>query len=588
MNNIFNPMLLTDFYKIGHPFQYPKGITKVYSNLTPRKSRIKDVNKMTFFGLQYFIKEYLITQFNENFFNRDLDEVITEYKRVINNTIGELSSYQHIIDLHKLGYLPIEIKALPEGVEVDMRVPVVTIVNTLPEFYWVTNFIETLLTASTWQTFTSATISKEYRKLLNNYADLTGMPSEFIQWQGHDFSFRRMSSLESAMISGMGHLVFFTGTDSIPSILALEKYYNADVTQELIGGSVNASEHSVMCAGGKEDELQTYKRLLSEVYPNGILSLVSDTYDLFKVCTEYMTELKDVIVNRDGKLVIRPDSGDPVEILCGMEQIDINELTKDYNGNNKLEYGFNLIKQMTELENKEYLVKYKESDQLSEPSYFKIKINTDLNYNKIISFYDTYKSKYKTSSLSERYSDDYVSPKEELETNGYEYYLYTPSNAELGVVELLWNVFGGTITDKGYKLLDSHIGVIYGDSITLDRADNICRRLMNKGFASQVVFGIGSYTFQYNTRDTFGIAVKGTYVEIDGVGQDIFKDPITDDGTKKSAVGLLRVEKENGNYVLYDKQTIEQSNQGELKTVFLNGKLIKDWTLQEVKGNSKL
>jgi nicotinamide phosphoribosyltransferase len=109
---------------------------------------------------------------------------------------------------------------------------------------------------------------------------------------------------------------------------------------------------------------------------------------------------------------------------------------------------------------------------------------------------------------------------------------------------------------------------------------------MNKGFASQVVFGIGSYTFQYNTRDTFGIAVKGTYVEIDGVGQDIFKDPITDDGTKKSAVGLLRVEKENGNYVLYDKQTIEQSNQGELKTVFLNGKLIKDWTLKEVRTNA--
>jgi nicotinamide phosphoribosyltransferase len=322
----FNPMLLTDFYKIGHPFQYPVGTTNVYSNLTPRKSRLDDIQKMTFFGLQYFIKEYLITQFNENFFNKTLDEVINEYQRVIKHTIGDLPTYQHIIDLHNLGYLPIEIKALPEGVEVDMRIPVMTIVNTNPKFYWVTNFIETLLTASTWQTFTSASISKEYKKILTEYAEKTGMPLDFIQWQGHDFSFRGMSSLESAMLSGMGHLIFFTGTDSIPSILALEKYYNGNVTNELIGASVNASEHSVMCSGGKDDELETYRRLLTDVYPSGILSLVSDTYDLWKVCTEYMTELKDVIMNRDGKLVIRPDSGDPVEIICGMEQIDFNKI----------------------------------------------------------------------------------------------------------------------------------------------------------------------------------------------------------------------------------------------------------------------
>jgi nicotinamide phosphoribosyltransferase len=147
-------------------------------------------------------------------------------------------------------------------------------------------------------------------------------------------------------------------------------------------------------------------------------------------------------------------------------------------------------------------------------------------------------------------------------------------------------VFGGTITDKGYKLLDSHIGCIYGDSITRDRARQICQRLMDKGFASQVVLGVGSYTFQYNTRDTFGIAVKGTYVEINNEGKNIFKDPVTDDGTKKSAIGLLRVEKENDKYVLYDQQTIEQSNQGELKTVFKDGKLIRDWTLKEVRDNA--
>jgi len=479
-----NPFLLTDYYKVGHVFQYPENTTLVYSNLTPRKSRIDGVNKMVFFGLQYFIKEYLIDYFNSNFFHQPKERVMKEYRRRIETSLGALPAYQHLEKLHELGYLPIEIKALPEGSLVPMRVPCLTIVNTKPEFYWLTNFLETILSAITWQPCTSATIAYQYRKLLNRYAEETGMPAEFIQWQGHDFSFRGMSSYESAVLSGMGHLLSFTGTDTIPAIDALEEYYNADADKELIGGSVAATEHSVMCSGSMDGELETFKRLITEVYPTGIVSIVSDTWDLWKVCKEYLPTLKETVLQRNGKVVIRPDSGDPVKIICG-------------NPDGK-----------TEAERK-------------------------------------------------------------------------------GVVELLWDVFGGTITDKGYKLLDSHIGAIYGDSINLQRAQAICEQLKQKGFASQVVFGIGSYTYQYNTRDTFGLAMKATYVEVNGEGREIFKNPVTDDGTKKSATGLLCVKKENENYVLYDKVSWKEERESELETVFKDGVLLKEYSLGEIRGRLK-
>jgi len=480
-----NPFLLTDYYKVGHVFQYPDNTTLVYSNLTPRNSRLLGVDEMVFFGLQYFIKEYLVNYFNDYFFNQPKEVVMAEYKRRVVTSLGaHLPSYDHLEKLHTLGYLPIEIKALPEGSRVPVKVPCLTIVNTIPEFYWLTNFLESILSAIIWQPCTSATIAHEYRKLLDRYAAETGMPADFVQWQGHDFSFRGMSSLESAVTSGMGHLLSFTGTDTIPAIDALEEYYGADADKELIGGSVAATEHSVMCSGSKDGELETFHRLITEVYPSGIVSIVSDTWDLWKVCTDYVSALKEVILKREGKVVIRPDSGDPVKIICG-----------DVDGK-------------TEAERK-------------------------------------------------------------------------------GVVELLWDVFGGTVTEKGYKVLDSHIGTIYGDSINLQRAEAICEGLKQKGFASQAVFGIGSFTYQYNTRDTFGMAMKATYVEVAGEGREIFKNPVTDDGMKKSATGLLQVKIENDTYVLYDKVSWKEEKESELKTVFKDGKLIKEFSLAEIRERLK-
>jgi nicotinamide phosphoribosyltransferase len=477
-----NPLLYTDGYKVDHRRQYPDNTTLVYSNWTPRKSRLEGIDKVVFFGLQFFIKKYILEDFQNNFFNQPKDQIVARYARRINNYLGpnEVGT-EHIAALHDLGYLPMVIKALPEGVSVPIRVPMFTMYNTLPEFFWLTNYFETLLSATVWMPCTSATLAKKYRTILDHYAQKTSSIPEFVDWQGHDFSMRGMAGLEAGTMSSAGHLLSFTGTDTIPTVDFLEEYYNANSDEELVGGSVAATEHSVMCMGTNSGELETFKRLVTEVYPHGIVSIVSDTWDLWKVLTEYLPALKEEILARDGKVVIRPDSGDPVDIICG-------------NPNGK-----------TEIERK-------------------------------------------------------------------------------GVVESLWETFGGTTNDKGYKELDSHIGAIYGDSITLARAEQICSRLEQKGFAStNVVLGIGSFTYQYNTRDTFGFAMKATYGEVDGVGREIFKDPITDDGTKKSAKGLIKVTLENGEYVLHDQVSWEEEKQGEFREVFRDGQLLVDWTLAEIR-----
>jgi nicotinamide phosphoribosyltransferase len=516
------PLLQTDFYKTSHYKMYPTGTTKIYSNLTPRKSRIKGVNAIVVFGIQYFILEYLIKQWNDSFFTYTKPIAIKKYKRIMDPTLGKDSiSTEHLEKLWDLNYMPLHIKALPEGTLCPIGVPCMTITNTVDHAYWLVNYLETILSCTVWQPITSATIAYEFRKLLNKYAYETTGQTQSVQWQGHDFSMRGMSSLESACTSGAGHLLSFTGTDTIPAISFLEQYYGANVDKELVGASVPATEHSVMCMGSKDDEIGTFKRLL-DLYPSGILSVVSDTWDLWKVLTEYLPALKDQILARDGKLVIRPDSGDPVDIICGrfMHHVD----------------GKTLIP-----------------------------------------------------------CDD--------------------SSADKGVIQLLWDTFGGTVNKQGYKELNSHIGAIYGDSISLERAEQICERLKSKGFAStNIVFGIGSYTYQMNTRDTFGFAVKATYGEVlecghhveccegeckGGIpqGREIFKDPITDDGTKKSAKGLLQVvgydydggEPSYGTkhpgftLALRDQVSKEDEEKGYLETVFLDGKLTKHQTLSEIR-----
>lgn len=481
-----NPLLLTDGYKTGHHQQYPKGTTLVYSNFTPRSNKYapKGCDKVVSFGQQMVMMK-IHEMFNNDFFNRPKDEVCGEMKRELSLYLNTDYDVSHFEALHDLGYLPIKVKSIEEGSLVPIKVPVLTIYNTIPEFYWVTNYLETILSNLLWKPMTSATIAHQYRKVLTKWVEKTDKErSWFIDWQGHDFSMRGMDSVDAVISSGLGHLTSFSGSDSLPTIYGARKFYHET---KFVCGSVNATEHSVMCAGSKDDEIGTFHRLL-ETYPTGILSVVSDTWDLFKVITEYLPRLKEEILARDGKLVIRPDSGDPVDILCGREE------------------------------------------QLSDVP-----------------------GEYKTP-------------------------------AEIGVIELLWDIFGGTVNEQGYKVLDPHIGAIYGDSITIDRAEEICERLEVKGFAStNVVLGVGSFTYQFNTRDTFGFAMKATYVEINGEGREIFKDPITDDGTKKSATGLLRVTTGENGYKLVDMQTWAGEQTGELKSIYENGVFYNQTTLTEIR-----
>ena len=495
---MINPALLTDGYKTGHHQQYPKGTTLVYSNFTPRSNKYapKGCDKVVSFGQQLIMKQ-IHDSFQKDFFDQPKEQVCKEIKEELSLYLGIDYDVAHFEALHDLGHLPIKVKALPEGTLVPIKVPVLTIYNTNPDFYWITNYLETLISNLLWKPMTSATIAFQYKKVLTEWALKTNQEAkEFVYWQGHDFSMRGMDSIDAVVSSGLGHLTSFYGTDSLPAIYGARKYYGAE---GFVAGSVPATEHSVMCAGGKEDEVDTFRRLL-ETYPKGILSVVSDTWDLWKVCTEHLVTLKEEILARDGKLVIRPDSGDPVDILCG-----------------------------------------KFNDK-GEPV-----------------------SKYRNIPIDK------------------------------GVIELLWDVFGGTINEQGYKVLDPHIGAIYGDSITIDRANEICTRLEAKGFAStNVVLGVGSFTYQYNTRDTFGFAMKATYVEVKHPaesgspayaieGREIFKDPITDDGTKKSATGLLCVEEHDGKIGLYDKVSWNTEDTGLLQTIYQDGNFHNLISLDEIR-----
>jgi nicotinamide phosphoribosyltransferase len=507
----FLPVLLKDFYKVQHKIQYPSNTTLIYSNLTPRSSRIEGIDSVVAFGYQYFVKEYLQRQFDLNFFERPRDAVVAIYKRRIDNALGPGTDCSHIGELHELGYLPLSVKAVPEGTLVPLRVPVLTIRNTDPKFFWLTNMLETLLSNVLWMASTSATTAFRYRKTFEEYAKLTGADPAFIPWQGHDFSFRGMSGVEAACLSGAGHLLSFTGTDTIPAIDFLEEYYGANSDTELVGGSVPATEHSVMCMGEEDGEFETFKRLITETYPTGIVSVVSDTWDFWKVLTDYLPRLRDVVKGRDGKLVIRPDSGDPVKIICG------------------------------------------------DP----------------------------TSSADA---------------------------ARKGAIRVLYEVFGGSSTRTGHLVLDPHIGLIYGDSITPERQTEILSRLAASGFASSnVVLGIGSYTYQHVTRDTYGWAMKATYGElldskecvvtnntvvvcdkktrgcarIHTIPKPIFKSPKTDNGVKNSAKGLLMVNSfplDNGGQPrLIEDVSWSQEATGLLKPIYLNGAQYNTQTLGQIR-----
>lgn len=522
------PTILCDAYKTSHNAMYPKGTTKIYSTFTPRSNKYMPMaNGAVVFGVQMFVKKYLLDYFNTYFFNRDKSEVLAEYERYMEFYLGVANpDSTHFAKLHDLGYLPVEIRALDEGTVVPIQVPFFTIENTHPEFAWVTNFLETIISNEMWMPITSATYSYELRKMINEFALTTTGSTDNTDFQLHDFSMRGMSSLESATASGMGHLLSSWGTDTISAVYGHERYYGANIEKEMVGSSILATEHSIMTAltptDGDRDEYDAFKYLITEVAPEGFISIVSDSYDFWRVIGETLPALKEEILNRNGRVVIRPDSGNPVDIICGTLETLIFD--------NEEHAKSRLIKRTLYL--------------------------------------DASTNEYKV-----------YDPKADLHLK------YEASLEEKGLIHALWDIFEGTISEKGFKLLDSHIGAIYGDAITYDVAKEILFKLYKKGFAStNIVFGIGSYSFQGKTRDSLGMAIKATFAEINGEAVPLMKQPKTDLG-KSSQRGKVAVT-DNGESLtlidgLYDLTEFEPINL--LTPVFKDGELLKDHSLTDVR-----
>lgn len=568
---------VTDGYKIGHGTMYADGTTKVYSNLTPRSDKIYLKNctsfydgKLVFVGAQGAVKE-IVDMWDDSFFDIPKAVAVGRFaNRMAIYLGGEVEATNQLAALWELGYLPLEIKAIAEGTKVPMGIPVMTITNTSPEMFWLTNYLETVLSDLTWKVATNATIAAEYKAIVDHYGDMTGTDAFTRSIQCHDFSMRGMSGPEDAARAGFAHLTSFIGTDTLPAMDYAEDYYSAE---GLIAISVPATEHAVATSNilyiedklGKNMDYRLtaetlfMKDLITRKFPAGIVSYVADSFDFWSVLIDILPALKSQILAREaagpapGKLVIRPDSGDPVMVVCGLE----------IRSAKSVEWAAELLVQRVVYETP--FAECGESD--AEEIFF---INGE--YVKVVVSID-----WNRHDKTYYYEDGYDIVSSEVVT-------LTPE--QKGAIQVLWEIFGGTTTETGYKLLDSHIGLIYGDSITTKRAEEILRRLAEKGFASgNVVFGVGSYTYQCNTRDTFGFAVKATYTEVNGQGIAIFKDPKTD-SKKKSAKGLLYVAQyANGEIILSDNVTadVEASTENMLKTIFKDGQFFNQTTLDEIR-----
>lgn len=506
----FSPNL-TDGYKVGHPAQYKEGTTKVYSNFTPRSyeyavtTPATKTDKMVFVGLQYAMQEYLINQWNESFFSQPKEKVLAKYARRIKNYLGTNQGTQAqkmISELHDLGYLPIKIKALPEGSRVNAGIPVFTITNTHNSFAPLVNYLETVLSNVVWPMCNSASLMEQYYLLAKTYGEQTGASAEYwLPYSQHNFALRGHRGPEDGIMSAFGHSIFHKGTDTFAVVDFIEEYYSGNSDEELLGVSVNASEHATVCqnisyfGGGHEGELKTLQRFLTEVYPSGIFSYVSDSRDYWDVIGVILPKLKDVILNRtpneDGQpavLTIRPDSSTktPYEVILG-----------DTEGIN------------------EYDIK--------------------------------------------------------------------------GTLETLWDTFGGTLEKgsdgKEYRLLDSHVRMIYGEAISLGMAQKIYQGMKDKGFCvGNVFFGVGSWAFIGNSsRDSYGIACKATHSVVNGESISLQKDPKGTSVFKRSAKGLLKVTQgSNGSFILEEDVTPQQENEGLLDVVFENSTIVKPQTLKGI------
>lgn len=582
------PILFADWYKPSHISMYNRKSEIVQDNMTPRSTKhfghfSDDDQRIMSAGLQGFIKWFLIDMFNQQFFGKPKEEVIGDFKSVCDLAIGpgkvETWGFEK---LHDLGYLPIEIRALPEGTLSPVQVPLFTIRNTHPDFYWLPNYLESVISSENWKTITTATTFWQYRKLAENYAKQTCDDNSHVPFQNHCFAYRGQAGTHDAAQSEFGQLMNSMGTDTIPAILYANRYYG--MKGKFVSGSIPASEHSVATTNigfivGRlraefpdmseddlrfEAELEFLEIYLTKFFPNGLVSYVGDSFDWHRLISEGARRLKDQIMARDGKVVFRPDSGVPEDIICGtIDWRNVEDLIEAGTLDKAAEWA---------IEAEEDRVREETEDGVKGP----IEVTRHFLFD----------------------GELYVAHGEIIWNRHDKHYWYVEGNRvsyiekavltveQKGAVEVLFETFGGTLNSKGYRVLDSHVGLIYGDSITVPRAKEIFERLKAKGYASSnIVFGVGSYTTQLVTRDSLGMAVKATGAIIDGQEIMVVKEPKTDLG-KKSAKGFLKVVRDDaGTLVLVDNLSLDQVAEpdNELRIVFLNGKLVVEETLTQIR-----
>ena len=546
-------ILYADGYKMFHPKAMHKSIEAIYENFTSRSGKLSNIpnslcgDRVVCVGMQRFLMSHFVERWNQTFFMLDKSNAIRQAKRILDAYFSSDYDMTKFEELHDLGYLPIRVKSLEEGTLVPYGVPMFTMTNTVNGFGWLVGTQETIVSTENWPLQTSATTATAYMVQTKSAMQSTGMDLAMLPFMNHDFQFRGNFGQEAAKLSGLGHLMAgHAGTDTLVALLDAEKYYGADVETELVGCSVPATEHAIatswMAIYAKENDCDlfdaeiAFMNHLMDIVPEGIVSHVSDSYDFWRIVEEGLPLLKDRIMQRKGTFVIRPDSGDPVKVLTGYRVVELDHIDDiGVHWNDGYEAG--------RYEGKTYEIEL------------------------------------------------YVSCGVSCARRGREL-----CEAEVkGLIQCLWETFGGTWTDvkrsdrggnttEHYKLLHDTIGAIYGDAITLDRQAEINERLKDKHFCPSMVLGIGSYSYQYATRDTHGSAIKATCAFVEGGKQvDFGKDPKTDPN-KKSAKGLLRVDYDDqGVLTLFQNQTPEQEQQGLLRVVFEDGKLYNKTTLRDIR-----
>jgi len=457
-----NLLLMTDSYKLTHWRQYPPGTEKVYSYIESRGGMFSD---LVFFGLQYYLKCYM----EGTVFKRDDIEEAEDLSRRHFGHEGYFNrqGWLELLDAHG-GRLPLEIKAVPEGTVVPISNVLATVENTDPRFPWLTNYMETLL-LKIWYPITVATLSREIKRVFLFHLERTGDPS-LIPFKLHDFGYRGVTSEETAAIGGAAHLINFQGTDTLAAILLLRQYYGASA---MPGFSVPAAEHSTITAWGREHESDAYRNML-EQFPDGVVACVSDSYDVFNACEHiWGEELRDLVLKRNGVLVIRPDSGDPKTVV-------------------------------------------------------------------------------------------------------------------LRVLDILGAKFGYEINSKGYKVLVPQVRVIQGDGVNYWTIQDVLTTITRAGWsADNLAFGMGGALLQQVNRDTQKFAFKSSNVMVRGQSRAVWKEPITDEG-KGQKRGRLALVQHDHSFQTVTTGAGDGHPPGLLETVFLNGNILRQNTLAEIRERAEL